>query len=328
MTRSAFVLGLIVSCAVAGSAPAQDHSAQEGARDGDDASPLLLHQLSQVADIGRSLGTTWDAARLGFRRIAPPSMNDLNPLVGEHWIHIPNLRSGAFDLTRPAYAMYYPVRGIEEWQLVGVAYATAAPTGTPVPEGFDGANDHWHTHLPCSGVPELETILAASQEDCREFAGVPGSSRIAMVHVWLNVPNPEGPFADFNIALPYVATGLQPPTPEELRDTTHAGVARPLALALGETLGAVPRLGGIVDPGPDSAFARRVAAPRARIAALVPRLKAAQETGDRVEFDLVALRAIEEWNVIRQAYLDAASTPVLRLLLARWMDEAVNGTKD
>ena len=170
----------------------------------------------------------------------------------------------------------------------------------------------------------MSTILVNDEEDCRALGGRPGAVQLTMVHVWLNTPNPDGPFAPDNPALPYVAVGLTPPTAEELAAPERDGRIRSLALALGETYGAVPRLGGLIDQHPDSSFARRVAPHRERIRALLPQLRSADSSGNQTLYEQLADTAIAEWNVIRQAYLDAAGSDALRFLIERWFNSAVD----
>ena len=252
--------------------------------------------------------------------------------MGEHWINERNLGVRFLDLERPAYLMFYPLDDSGELTLVGTAYGRVQPAGEPVPEGFAGSDDRWHTHLPCADVPGLDALLADDTRDCLALGGRPGATHIAMVHVWVNKKNPLGPFAHDNPTLPYVAVGLTPPTPEDMANQERARWLRALGLALSETFGAVPRLSSRLELHPDSTFTQTATPLRDRIRRLLPRLRSAHESGDNAEFDRLGDSAIAEWQHIREAYLDAAlaRSRELRSLFERWFETAldpVHGSK-
>jgi hypothetical protein len=251
-------------------------------------------------------------------------LSDLNPLVGEHWIQEQFNRSPVLDLARPAYLMFYPMLGADSMALVGVGYTVAQPAGSPEPDGFAGTTDRWHVHLPCAGVPDLQGILAESVAECEEVGGTPAQWQIAMVHVWL-VPNPDGPFGQFNPALPFRATSIDPPTARELADSSRGPLLRALGMALGETFGAVPRLGGSIAQDPDSAFADQVRPYRERIAALLPTLREARAGLDSAVFLEAARDMTGAWRAIGDAYLEHAPSTRHRLILDRWFAAALAG---
>ena len=98
--------------------------------------------------------------------------------------------------------------------LTGVAYTVRLGTGEPVPAGFDGPNDKWHVH-------DFEAALAAALQDRPLLRWLANGwidrnyrrkgdnrGRIAMVHAWVTLPNPDGVFADYNRTLPYLKLGL------------------------------------------------------------------------------------------------------------------------
>ena len=287
---------------------------------------LQRAQLDSAVAVALELASPMAARRAGFHRIAPPSVPDLSPLMGEHWINERNLRGESLDLTRPAYLMFYPLGNTPEQTLVGTAYGTVQLPEAQLPAGFAGNDDEWHIHLPCTGVPGVSTLLAEGVEDCRALGGEPGTNRIAMVHVWINIPNPLGPFALDNPALPYVAVGLTPPTADDMADLERAHWLRALGLALSETYGAVPRLSSRLDLHPDSTFAQTTAPLREQIRRLLPRMRLADRNGDAAEFERLGDRAIAEWQHIQEAYLNAAlaRSPELRSLFQRWFEAALD----
>lgn len=159
------------------------------------------------------------------------------PMVGQHWNHPEGpdyTLDTPLDFTRPNNLMYTWIEG--EPVLTGVAFVVRVGDGEPMPEGFTGSADHWHVH-------DLETILAGTLADRpilrwlgRRWVdnsfpgGEDGRKRLAMLHVWVTVPNPDGPFALHNTALPYLKHGLSPQDAPRFDDA----VARGLALAVPE----------------------------------------------------------------------------------------------
>ncbi len=270
---------------------------------------------SEAMRAARRVATPEAARAAGYHRIAPPAVrHNLNALVGEHWINQRYLRAQPIDPSRPAFLMFYPLGGQE--RLIGLAYGVVQDTSAALPERLAGYPGHWHVHHPCGGVRGLGPILADDTQDCRRLGGVPGRTRLAMMHVWLNIANPLGPYASENPALPFVATGLEPPTSDDFKPPDRARRVLTLALALGESFGATPRLGSLVDF--DSRFAQRVAPRRAAIRGLLRALRSADAARDSARYGEIADSAIAVWHGIRAAYLDAARSDMHRVLLQRW----------
>ena len=104
--------------------------------------------------------------------------------------------------------------------LVGVAYAILVRNGAP-PSSVPVPRDAWHFH---QGSVEEESFL-------RSHAGMghdaPGP-KIAVLHAWIWLENPDGVLAPDNWALPYARMGYRaPPQPSRI-------AARALALAADE----------------------------------------------------------------------------------------------
>jgi len=291
-----------------------------------DLSPAsLADSTRKQLDVARAVAARYAspaaARRDRYHRIAPPELTDLNPVAGEHWIKERLLRTRTLTIDQPQYLMYYPGLGADSLTLVGLAYAVGIPAGSPQPDGFAGDDDHWHVHLPCTRVPGLGGILADSREQCLMLNGQPGTMQISMLHVW-TVASPDGPFAHYNPALPYLVSGLAVPPDDEFQLPERGRLLRELALALGETYGAVPRMGARIAQQPDSLFADLVRPQRERLRALVPALRDAQQQGDTAQFTNIALAAVRAWQTIRTAYLDAAVSPEHRSILGRWFEDA------
>lgn len=156
-----------------------------------------------------------EAARAaGYRPVGPDF-----PGMGRHWIHTALILRSIPDPAQPPVLEYAELNGT--LTLVGVAYAVlvtsdSAPAFLPVP------SDAWHFH---QGTVDQESFL-------RSHAGaghsmMPGP-RLAVVHAWIWLDNPDGLFATDNWALPYARLGLSVPP-----RITHTA-ARALALAAGD----------------------------------------------------------------------------------------------
>lgn len=150
------------------------------------------------------------------------------PLMGEHWYH-PNGpdyqgSDAQLDFSRPSNLMYTTINGRRV--LTGVTFNVRLLDGEALPEGFAGTADRWHAHdmlraieAALSDRPILRWFanewLKANYFDKGDQRG-----RVAMLHVWVGVPNPDGVFADHNRTLPYLKMGL-PASDAGSMDTAH-----------------------------------------------------------------------------------------------------------
>lgn len=155
-----------------------------------------------------------DSARAaGYRPVGPDF-----PGMGRHWVHPSLILRDTLDAAHPPVLEYAEISG--RLTLVGVAYAVLVKDGSP-PHSFPVPAAAWHFH---QGTVEEESFL-------RSHAGLghatPGP-KIAVLHAWIWLDNPDGVLATDNWALPYARLGYRVP----LR-TSHAA-ARALALAAGD----------------------------------------------------------------------------------------------
>jgi len=157
-----------------------------------------------------------EAARLaGYHPVGPDF-----PGMGRHWIHTALILRPTADPAQPPVLEYAELNGTTT--LVGVAYAVlvngdTAPASLPVPAAA------WHFH---QGTVDEESFL-------RSHAGadhvMPGPRpRLAVVHAWIWLDNPDGLLATDNWALPYARLGLRVP------EHGSRAAARALALAAGD----------------------------------------------------------------------------------------------
>jgi len=158
-----------------------------------------------------------EAARAaGYRPVGPDF-----PGMGQHWIHTALILRSTPDPAQPPVLEYAELNG--KLTLVGVAYAVlvnsdSAPASLPVPASA------WHFH---SGTVEEESFLRAHAGVSHEMHTATGP-RLAVMHAWIWLDNPDGILATDNWALPYARLGLDVPSA-----ISHAA-ARALALAAGD----------------------------------------------------------------------------------------------
>jgi hypothetical protein len=200
-------LALIAGLAVAAAATAHngvDHKREK-------ISAQAQEQLAQLTDGIRPYHDFAEAKRRGWRQFG----GEDEPLMGEHWFRPggPDYVAGMpIDWSQPSNLMYTDIAGRKV--LTGVAYTVRLAPREPVPAGFDGPNDKWHVH-------DFEKAIAAALQDRPILRWLANGwidrnyrskgddrGRVAMVHAWVTIPNPDGVFADYNRTLPYLKLGL------------------------------------------------------------------------------------------------------------------------
>jgi len=123
------------------------------------------------------------------------------PGMGEHWVNPGLVFDGRYDVEHPEVLTYIDLDGAP--RLLGVAYVLPLLEGEEPPEEPTG-RAAWHAH---SRDQAEETLLP------RHHASDHGSlgPRLAMLHAWIWLDNPEGLFAADNWAIPFLRSGLAPP---------------------------------------------------------------------------------------------------------------------
>lgn len=155
-----------------------------------------------------------EAARAaGYRPVGPDF-----PGMGRHWIHPSLILRDTLDPAQPPVLEYAEIGGRPT--LVGVAYAVLIKDGTP-PASLPVPVDAWHFH---QGTVEEESFLRSHAGVGHAMPG--GGPRIAVLHAWVWLDNPDGLLATDNWALPYARLGYGAPPAGASRDA-----ARALALA-------------------------------------------------------------------------------------------------
>jgi hypothetical protein len=286
----AALLAAAVPAGAAGAMAAAQEPAHRHAAAPDDG--LTAKARAQIAEARRAvapLGTPEAARAAGY----VPMFGNV-PLQGEHFVRMDLVRGDRFDPAHPSVLIFAPVDG--RAALVGAAYAYLHPTRAAMPEGFDGAADHWHTHDDLTDVPEKHLV---------------------MTHLWF-VDAPGGPFARYNPSLPFLAAGLAPV--EVPADAAGARRVREVALALA-LITAPPRALERAERAAGPALAARLEPHRAAIRALLPAMKAAQRSGDRAAFDRLSADAAERSRALVAVYRDAAGSSWARRALERELAE-------
>jgi len=282
-----------------------------------------------LAAARRAVTTLSDTAAVraaGYRPISEARIPDGLPFQGWHWRRAqPGDTTPEVALDQPAFIMFAPVNGVA--QRIAVAYSAALLLDAPEPAGLGGdPGAKWHDHFWCEGVPNIPAgFLVNDRAACAARGGTLQPRRTAMVHVWTDVPNPEGLYGNDNPALPYVAVGLTPPTAHDLHDPARVRAVRALGMALAETYGSrMPVANRVQRDNTDAALADSVARRRAAITAGVSALKTADSKGDRAAFDRLAREIVAEWEALLGLYGRMAATPQLRTQVARAHERVLN----
>jgi hypothetical protein len=268
---------------------------------------------SIVARAREALGSANDAASLrarGYNAIGfGGGIRDLSPFQGQHWINGQRfIDDRVVQLAQPQFLMFLPVG--DSLVSIGVAYTQRIQVDATLPTTLAGVTSEWHVHMFCRQVPGEGNVLSDGVEDCRERGGIAAPNKIAMIHAW-TIPNPDGPYAHDNPALPFIATGLKAPE-QATRDD------RAFAVALGETYGArvfaAYRI--IRDARRDStvygAGLVKLDQLRSEIGALVPQLRDAERAGDGKKFAALRKTAVDVYGLLANEYRGLARTPEIR----------------
>ncbi|PAP77694.1 hypothetical protein [Rubrivirga marina] len=135
-----------------------------------------------------------DALAAGFRPLGPDM-----PHMGQHWVHPGRAVSRTFAPAEPSMLTYLPVDG--KPMLTGAAWTIPVGPGEAPPDfPWPGA---WHAHAGRL-MDEAFGLVPHGVRDADR-------PRLAMLHAWTGVPNPEGPFTADNWALPFVRAGVPVP---------------------------------------------------------------------------------------------------------------------
>ncbi len=165
--------------------------------------------IEAVRDAASRFEDRRHAQRAGYRRIGPDF-----PGMGEHWVNPSRAMASSIDPREPAI-LSYAVRDGDP-VLLGVAFAVPlGPNDHPPSTPFRPAV--WHDH---SGAVD-EEVLLLNHPASVDMGG--DGHRLAVVHVWTGLANPDGVLAQNNWALPFWREGL--PAPERPTAAAARGVS-------------------------------------------------------------------------------------------------------
>jgi hypothetical protein len=238
------ILAALAVLAVPAPALAQhshDHSHPGPAVSGD--SPELRAQIEAVRRATERYRDHGSAVRDGYRLFGMEG-----PLMGEHWYRA-DLVKRPLDLSRPSTLQYATIGGRKV--LVGVAYTLYRRPDEPLPEGFAGDADHWHTHdvarLARAFVADRPFLRGVVDRRIRQGKVGAGEGRtmLTMVHAWIWSDNPDGTFAQEHRALPYLRAGLPAEWAAGAGKDAAQGVALLAAGACADEVKRTDRLAGL-----------------------------------------------------------------------------------
>ena len=199
MTRALVLLGLLL---VSDARAQHTHVVPPPADLTDPAVTAFVATAREATALYRDL----DAAIAAGYRLMGPDM----PNMGQHWIHPGLAVRRTFDPGQPAVLTYLDLNGAPV--LTGVAYTVPVRPGERLPPSpLSGAA--WHVHR---ADLNQEAFGAMTPGPMHEEA--PDEAyRLAMLHAWVWLDNPDGLFAADNWALPYVRAGLPVPSAPSVR---------------------------------------------------------------------------------------------------------------
>ena len=166
--------------------------------------PATLADSVYVAAARRATAGLQSPGRRAGRRLRPALRQCATP--GRALRAAGSRHAGQLDINQPSVLMFASISG--QPTLVGVAYTFYLPTDRMRPRGWTGPAEVWHSH--------------------DDIARIPGK-HIVVMHTWL-VDSPLGPLAHDNPALPYLAIGLTPPTPDDVSSDLSRRIGLAIAL--------------------------------------------------------------------------------------------------
>lgn len=150
--------------------------------------------LQTLRDAIRRFEDQNEAIGAGFRPLGPDM-----PHMGQHWVHPGRAVSRDFDATAPSMLTYLDINGVAT--LTGAAFTIPVAAGMPPPSfPYEGA---WHAHAGHLMDEAFGLVPHGVRDNDRP--------RLAMLHAWTEITNPDGVWAADNWALPFARRGLDVP---------------------------------------------------------------------------------------------------------------------
>jgi hypothetical protein len=139
--------------------------------------------------------------------------------MGEHWVNVARILENQFDPARPSVLTYITDGGGR--RLAGVAYTALLSEGEQPPRSVV-PQAYWHEH---NGSVAEESLPLHHGAGTAARVGS-GALRLSILHAWVWLPNPVGPFVTDNWTLPLARLGV-----DGSRRTLSADAIRGVSLA-------------------------------------------------------------------------------------------------
>jgi hypothetical protein len=117
------------------------------------------------------------------------------PAMGEHWVSLQRVMANTIDPALPSVLIYVTIGG--HATLGGVGYTKLLRKGEPLPSS--PASGYWHEH---NGSVAEESFPLRHHMGSDSRPGRGDELRLAILHLWTEIPNDAGPFATDNWRLP------------------------------------------------------------------------------------------------------------------------------
>jgi hypothetical protein len=138
----------------------------------------LAGELEAAREVAARYPTVKDAEADGYRAVT-----SYLPLIGAHYMKFLTV-DGTFDLEQPEMLLYDGTSPTSK--IVGLSYYVRAEQQ---PQGFAGANDHWHRHIGLCIDADNPFVIGDEQTteaECRRRGGVKADGADGwMVHAWV-----------------------------------------------------------------------------------------------------------------------------------------------
>lgn len=122
------------------------------------------------------------------------------PAMGEHWVSLQRVMANTIDPALPSVLIYVTVNGRPT--LGGVGYTDLLRPGEPLPQS--PAPNFWHEH---NGSVAEESFPLRHQMGQPSNADDRNAIRLAILHLWTEIPNDAGVFVADNWRLPLQRLG-------------------------------------------------------------------------------------------------------------------------
>ena len=132
----------------------------------------------------------------GFKRVGVEF-----PAMGEHWVNVARVLENRFDPARPSVLTYITDGGRR--RLAGVAFTALLADGEQPPSSA-APQVYWHEHN--GSVAEESLPLHHAAGTAADVGS--GAPRLSILHAWVWLPNPAGPFVTDNWTLPLARVGI------------------------------------------------------------------------------------------------------------------------